>query len=146
MKLAARLTALLVIALLGACQRSPLSLPAPSDANAKVVVAFLNAYGRRDLDGMMRHLDEDAVFRGSGAPLPKPKIRDFFQTTFRKHPNLRVEVISVKVVQETIHAAVKVETDVIWADTWIFEMKNHKIHAYSLASGKRQVPRVTSSG
>src|SRR5512133_3557372 len=128
MKLAARLTVLLVIALLAACQRSPVSLPAPSDANAKVVVAFLTAYGRRDLD---------AVFRGSGAPLPKPKIRDFFQGTFRKYPNLRVEVGSVKVVQEAIHAAVKVETDVIWADTWIFEMKNHKIHAYALASGKR---------
>ncbi|GLH67416.1 nuclear transport factor 2 family protein [Geothrix edaphica] len=146
MKLAARLTALLVIALLAACQRSPISLPAPSDANAKVVVAFLTAYGRRDLDGMMRHLDEDAVFRGSGTPLSKPQIRAFFQATFRKHPNLRVEIGSVKVVQDTIQAAVKVETDVIWADTWIFEMRNHKIHAYSLASGRRQVTRVTSSG
>ena len=137
MKLAARLTALPVIAILAACQRSPLSLPAPSDANAKVVVAFLTAYGRRDLDVMMRYLDEDAVFRGSGAPLPKPKIRDFFQATCRKYPNLQVEVDSLKVVQGAIHASVKVQTDVIWADTWIFEMKNHKIHAYSLASGKR---------
>jgi ketosteroid isomerase-like protein len=136
MKLAARLIALPVVAILASCQRSPLSLPVPSDANTKVVVAFLTAYGRRDLDGMMRYLDEDAVFRGSGAPLPKPKIRDFFQATFRKYPNLRVEVGPVQVVQETIHAAVKVETDAIWADTWIFEMKNHKIHAYALASGK----------
>lgn len=137
MKHPARLLALPVIALLASCQRSPLSVPAPSDANAKVIVAFLNAYGRRDLDGMMRYLDEDAVFRGSGAPLPKPKIRDFFQATFRKYPNLRVEVASVEVVQGAIHAAVKVETDVIWADTWIFEMRDHRIHAYSLASGKR---------
>ncbi|WP_257310713.1 nuclear transport factor 2 family protein [Geothrix fuzhouensis] len=137
MKLAARLTALLVIAFLAACQRSPVSVPVPSDANAKVVVAFLTAYGRRDLDGMMRYLDEDAIFRGSGGSLPKPKIRDFFQSTFRKYPNLRVEVASVQVVQGTIHAAVKVETDVIWSDTWIFEMKNHKIRAYSLASGQR---------
>jgi ketosteroid isomerase-like protein len=125
------------MAMLAACQRSPLSLPAPSDANAKVVVAFLTAYGHRDLDGMMRYLDEDAVFLGSGTPLPKPKIRDFFQATFRKHPDLRVEVGSITVVQGTIHARVKVQTDVIWADTWIFDMRNHKIHAYSLASGKR---------
>jgi len=145
MKLAARFIALPMVAILASCQRSPLSLPAPSDANAKIVLGFLNAYGRQDLDGMMRYLDEDAVFRGSGAPLPKAKIRDFFQATFRKYPNLRVEVTSVTVIQGAVHAAVKVETDVIWADTWIFEMGNHKIHAYSLASGRRQVPRVTSS-
>ncbi|HEY3400111.1 MAG TPA: nuclear transport factor 2 family protein [Geothrix sp.] len=137
MKLAARLVALPVIAMLAACQRPSVSLPVPTDANTRAVVAFLTAYGHRDLDGMMRHLDEEAVFRGSGAPLPKPKIRDFFQTTFRKHPNLRVEVSSVRVVQGAIHAAVKVETDVIWADTWIFEMRNHKILTYSLASGRR---------
>jgi len=125
------------MAIMAACQRSPLALPAPSDANAKVVVAFLTAYGHRDLEGMMRYLDEDAVFLGSGTTLSKPKIRDFFQATFRKHPNLRVEVASLKAVQGAIHASVKVQTDVIWADTWIFEMKNHKIYAYSLASGRR---------
>ena len=137
MKLAARFAALLAIAMLAACQRPQASLAVPADANARVVAAFLADYGRRDLDGMMRHLDEEALFRGSGAPLPKPKIRDFFQTAFRKHPNLRVEVGSVKVVQDAIHAAVKVETDDIWADTWIFELRNHKILSYSLASGRR---------
>lgn len=136
-KLAARFIALLVIAMLAACQRPSASLPALADPNARVVVAFLADYGRRDLDGMMRHLDEEAVFHGSGPPLTKPKIRDFFQTTFRNHPNLRVEVGSVKVVQGAIHAEVKVETNVIWADTWIFELRNHKILSYSLASGRR---------
>jgi ketosteroid isomerase-like protein len=136
MNLAARFVALLAIAMLAACQRPQASLPVPADGNARVVVAFLADYGRRDLEGMMRHLDEAAVFRGSGAPLPKPKIRDFFQAAFRKHPNLRVEVGSVKVVQGAIHATVKVETDVIWADTWIFELRDHKILSYSLTSGR----------
>jgi hypothetical protein len=86
---------------------------------------------------MMRHLDEDATFLGPGVVLSKPQIRDFFQTTFRKHPNLRVEVGSLKVVQGTLRVSVKVETDAIWADIWIFELRNHKIHTYSLASGRR---------
>jgi ketosteroid isomerase-like protein len=145
-KPAGRLLALPLAVVLASCHRSPLPQPVPDDANARIVFRFLTAYSHRDLDGMMGCLEEDAVFRGSGTPLSKPQIRAFFQATFRKHPNLRVEIGSVKVVQDTIHAAVKVETDVIWADTWIFEMRNHKIHAYSLASGRRQVPRVTSSG
>ena len=143
LKLAARLIALPVVLFLVSCHPAPVSQPAPgshsapSDADAKAVLGFLNAYGHRDLDGMMRYLEEDAVFRGSGAALSKPQIRDFFQTAFQKHPKLRVEVGPLKKVQGTIHASVKVETEALWADTWIFEMKNHRIHAYSLASGKR---------
>ena len=137
MKFASRLILLPVVAILASCHRSPLFPPVPDDANARAVIGFLSAYGHRDLDGMMGYLDEDAVFRGSAVVLSKPQIRDFFQTTFRKHPNLRVEVGPVTMVQGTIHAAVKVETDAIWADTWIFEMRNHKIRAYSLASGRR---------
>lgn len=145
MKLAARFIALPVALLLASCHPTPSSQPGlqpssqpvPDDANARAVLGFLGAYGRRDLEGMMKCLDEEATFRGSGAALSKPQIRDFFQATFRKHPNLRVEVGSLKVVGAAIHASVKVETNVIWSDTWIFELRNHKIHSYSLASGRR---------
>ncbi|WP_243322786.1 nuclear transport factor 2 family protein [Geothrix sp. SG200] len=129
--------ALSMAVFLASCHPSPVSQPFPSDANAKIVLDFLNAYGRRDLEGMMRCLTEDAVFQGSGGTLSKPQIRAFFQTTFRKHPDLRVEVGTLTVVQGSIQARVKVQTDAIWSDTWIFEMRDHKIRAYSLASGKR---------
>ena len=133
----ARFIALPAAAILASCHSQPHSLPVPDDANTRIVLGYLIAYGHRDLDGMMKCLDEDATFLGSGAVLSKAQIRDFFQTSFRKHPNLRVEIGSLKVVQGTIHASVKVQTDVIWADTWIFEMRNHKIHRYSLTSGRR---------
>jgi SnoaL-like domain len=126
-----------VILLLASCQPAPHTLPVPDDANARAVLGFLRDYGRRDLEGMMKHLEEDAVFHGSGGDLSKAQIRDFFQASFRKHPNLRVEVGTLKVIQGAIHASVKVETDTIWADTWVFEMRGHKIRAYSLATGKR---------
>ena len=143
MKLATRLIALSGLMLLVACHPAPVSLagssanPAPSNADTEAVLAFLNAYGRRDLEAMMKHLDEDAVFRGSGSTLSKAQIREFFQTSFQKHPNLRVEIGPLTQAQGTIRVSVKVETNVIWADTWIFELNNHRIHAYSLASGKR---------
>jgi len=137
MELAARRIAVPVAVFLTSCHPSPLTHSVPSDMNAKAVLGFLSAYGHRDLEGMMNYLEEDAVFLRSGAVLSKRQIRDFFQTTIQKHPNLRVEVGPLKVMQGAIHASVKVETDTIWADTWIFEMRNHKIHAYSLASGKR---------
>jgi ketosteroid isomerase-like protein len=137
MKLAAGLIALPVAVLLVSCHPAPLSQPVSDDADARVVLKFLSAYANRDLEGMMRHLAEDAVFARSGSALTKPQIREFFQGSFRKHPNLRVEVGSVKVVQGVVHASVKVETTAIWTDTWLFEMKNHQIHRYSLASGKR---------
>lgn len=143
-----RLLALPAALLLASCHPGPVTRPnaspgastglsAPNEADAKTVQGFLAAYGRKDLDGMMRCLDEEAVFRGSGAPLTKAQIRDFFQASFQKHPNLRVEAGPLKEVQGTLRTAVKVQTESIWTDTWIFEMKNHKIHAYSLASGKR---------
>ena len=143
MKLAARLVAFSGLMLLVACHPAPVANPAasaeqaPSDADARAILGFLNAYGSRDLEGMMKHLDEEAVFRGSGGTLSKAQIRDFFQTSFQKHPNLRVEIGPLKEIRGTIHVSVKVETNAIWADTWIFELKNHRIHAYSLASGKR---------
>jgi hypothetical protein len=137
MGLAPRFLALSAAAFLASCHPAPLSHPVPDDANARTVLGFLNAYGRRDLDGMMGYLEEDAVFQGRGTTLSKPQIRDFFQTSFRKHPRLRVEVGSLKVIQGTIHADVRVETETIWADTWIFELRDHRIHRYSLASGKR---------
>lgn len=147
-KTSTRLLVLPCALLLASCHPSPVAqpmaqpgatvgLPAPNDADAKAVLGFLTAYGRKDLDGMMRCLDEEAVFRGSGVPLTKAQIRDFFQTTFQKHPNLQVEAGPLKAVQGTLRSTVKVQTEAIWTDTWIFEMKNHKIHAYSLASGKR---------
>ena len=126
---------LAILAGLGSCRPAPLAQPIPDNADTRAVMGFLEAYGRHDLDGMMRHLDEDAVFRGSGGTLPKPKIRDFFQATFRKHPNLKVEVGALRVVQGAVHAAVKVHADVTWSDTWIFELRNHRILAYGLASG-----------
>jgi SnoaL-like domain len=137
MKLAARFLALPAAVFLVSCHPSPLAQPVANDPDSRAVLGFLNAYGHRDLDGMMKYLDEGATFLGSGGILSKAQIRDFFQSSFRKHPNLRVEVGNLKAVQGAIHASVKVETDAIWADTWIFEMKNNKIHRYSLASGKR---------
>ena len=143
MKLATRLIAFSGLMLLVACHPAPVANPgstanpSPSDADAKAVLGFLNAYGHRDLEAMMKHLDEDAVFRGSGNTLSKAQIREFFQTSFQKHPNLRVEIGPLKEIRGTIRVSVKVETNAIWADTWIFELKNHRIHAYSLASGKR---------
>lgn len=126
-----------VIILLASCRPAALAPSAPDTPDTRAVLSFLEAYGRRDLDGMMRCLTEDAVFQGSGGTLAKPQIRAFFQNTFRKHPGLRVEVGTLTVVQGTIQARVKVQTDAIWSDTWIFEMRDHRIHAYSLASGKR---------
>ncbi|WLT32027.1 nuclear transport factor 2 family protein [Geothrix sp. PMB-07] len=150
MKTPARLLILPPALLLAACHPGPVAQPGtqpvPSTAttdpgidaaDAKAVRGFLEAYGRKDLDGMMGYLDEDAVFRGSGTPLTKPQIRDFFRVSFQKHANLRVEAEPLKQVQGTLRTRVKVQTEAIWTDTWIFEMKNHKIHAYSLASGKR---------
>jgi hypothetical protein len=143
MKLAARLLAVPVALCLASCHPTPVSQPvasakpAPVGADAETVLAFLNAYGRRDLEAMMKHLDEAAVFRGSGGTLSKAQIREFFQASFQKHPNLRVEIGPFTESRGTLRVSVKVETNVIWADTWIFELKNHRIHAYSLASGKR---------
>ena len=137
MKLAAWFIALPTTAVLVSCHPQPQSLPVPDEGDARVVRGFLEAYGHRDLDGMIRFLDEEATFLGTGAVLSKAQIRDFFQASFWKHPNLRVEVVSLRVVQGAIYASVKVQTDVIWADTWVFELRNHKIHQYSLASGRR---------
>lgn len=136
MKPATRLIALSAI-VLASCHPAPHALPAPEDANAKVVLAFLRAYGQRDLDGMMACLEDGATFVGTGSVLSKPQIREFFETSFRKHPNLRVEVGAVKVLEGTIRAGVRVETDRIWSDTWIFEVRGRKIHSYALASGRR---------
>lgn len=134
---ASRRLSLPLIAILVSCQPGPQTSPTSQGADAKAVLGFLRAYGRRDLDGMMRCLEEDAVFRGTEKTLSKAQIRDFFQASFQKHPNLQVEVGPLKDVQGTIHASVKVQTNAIWADTWIFEMRNHRIRAYWLASGMR---------
>jgi hypothetical protein len=136
MKPTTRLIALSA-ALLASCHPAPRSLPAPEDANAKVVLTFLQAYGQRDLDRMMACLEDDATFVGTGSVLSKPQIRDFFQATFRKHPNLRVEVGAVKVLPQTIRVEVRVETDRIWSDTWVFKVSDRKIRSYALASGRR---------
>lgn len=138
-----RLLALPAIAFLAACHPAPVTqppvsaTPAPNEADAKVVLGFLRAYGHRDLEAMMRCLDEEALFHGSGAPLTKPQIREFFQDSFQKHSTLRVDIGPLVEVQGTLQVRVKVETEAIWTDTWIFTLKNHKIHAYALASGKR---------
>jgi len=120
-----------------ACRPAALAPDAPDTADTRAVLGFLEAYGRRDLDGMMRFLTGDAVFRGSGRELSKPEIRAFFQSTFQKHPGLRVEIGALRVLQGAVHARVTVRTDSIWTDTWIFEMREHRIRAYSLASGRR---------
>ncbi|GLH73624.1 hypothetical protein GETHLI_21260 [Geothrix limicola] len=132
-----RLLALPALAFLVSCHPGPESTPFPADENTQTVQGFLRAYGRRDLEGMMGYLDDEATFVGTGVPLNKAQIRDFFQATFRKHPNLRVEVRALRVVQGRVHADVRVETDTAWADTWIFELRNRRIHRYSLASGTR---------
>ncbi|HJW73936.1 MAG TPA: hypothetical protein VJ486_14015, partial [Geothrix sp.] len=44
------------IALLVSCQPGPQSTPTIPEADARAVQGFLRAYGRRDLDGMMRYL------------------------------------------------------------------------------------------
>jgi len=137
MKHAASLLAVPVLALLASCRPATLAPSAPDTPDTRAVHAFLEAYGCRDLDGMMRVLTEDAVFRGSGGTLSKPQIRAFFQGTFRKHPGLHVEVGALTVVQGAVHVRVKVQTDAIWTDTWIFELREHRICAYSLASGGR---------
>lgn len=134
---AARSAALPVLAILVSCQPGPQSTPTIPAADAKAVLGFLAAYGRRDLDGMMRYLEEDAVFRGTETTLSKAQIREFFQASFQKHPNLQVEVGPLKEVQGTLQASVKVQTHAIWTDTWIFELRNHRIRAYWLASGIR---------
>jgi hypothetical protein len=134
---ALRRLSILAVAILLSCQPGPQTSPTIQAADAKAVLGFLGAYGRRDLDGMMRCLEEDAVFRGTDKTLSKAQIRDFFQASLQKHPNLQVEVGPLKDVQGTIHASVKVQTNAIWADTWIFEMRNHRILAYSFASGRR---------
>lgn len=134
---------LALVPLLLACHPRPVFQPAihaqptPNEADAKVIVGFLSAYGHRDLETMMRCLDEEAVFVGSGHPLTKPQIREFFQVAFQRHPNLRVEFGPLAELQGTIQVQVKVETSAIWTDTWIFTLKNHRIHSYALASAKR---------
>ena len=133
---ATRLT-ILSAALLASCHPAPRALPGPEDGNAKVVLAFLRAYGQRDLDGMMACLEDGATFVGTGSVLSKPQIRAFFEASFRKHPNLKVEVGAVKVLPATIRVSVRVETDIIWADTWIFDVRTRRIHSYTLASGRR---------
>ena len=137
MKLIARFLALPAAAFLVSCHPPTQAVPAPNVADARSVLGFLGAYGRHDLDGMMKYLDDEAVFLGTAGSLSKPQIRDFFQSSFRKHPRLRVEVGSLKEVQGAVHAVVKVETEAIWTDTWIFELRSHKIHRYSLASIRR---------
>lgn len=127
----------LLVAALPACRRPGTILAAPTDPDGRVVLAFLEAYGRRDLEGMMRLLEEDAVFRGSSGTLSKAQIRAFFQDTFRKHPGLRVEAGEVQSVQGRLQVRVRVHTDAAWSDVWIFEMRNHRIRAYGLASGQR---------
>ncbi len=137
MKRTAPYAAASAIILLASCRPAALAPATPDTPDTRAVLGFLEAYGRRDLDGMMRYLTEDAVFRGSGGTLTKPQIRAFFQATFRKHPDLRVEAGALTMVQGTVQARVKVQTNAIWTDTWIFELRDHRICAYSLASGNR---------
>ncbi len=137
MRLAARFLTLPLLAGLVSCHPPPRTTPTPSSADAKVVLGFLEAYGQRDLEGMSNCLADDAVFLGSAGSLSKPQIREFFRTAFRKHPKLRVEVISLRDAQGEVQAVVKVETEAIWTDTWIFELKNHRIHRYTLVSVRR---------
>jgi len=137
MKHLAPLAAISALALLVSCRPATLAPSSPDTPDTRAVLGFLEAYGHRDLDGMMRYLTEDAVFRGSGGTLSKAQIRTFFQGTFRRHPGLRVEVGALAMVQGTIRVRVQVQTDAIWTDTWIFEMRDHRIRAYSLASGGR---------
>lgn len=133
----APLLALAALVGLLACRPASLAPGTPNTGDTRAVLGFLEAYGRRDLDGMMRLLTEDAVFRGSDRDLAKPELRAFFQSTFRRHPDLRVEVGALRVVPGAVHVRVTVRTDAIWTDTWIFELKDHRIRAYALASGKR---------
>jgi SnoaL-like domain len=134
---AARLISLPVAAFLISCHPAPQAVPARASADARVVLDFLEAYGHRDLDRMMACLAEDAVFLGTGATLSKPQIRAFFQASFQKHPGLRVEVGAPTEAPGAIQVRVKVQAEAIWEDTWIFEVRNHLIRSYRLASGRR---------
>ena len=133
MTVAPRLVALSALVLMAGCHTAPATNPAQSDPDFKAVLGFFNAYSNRDLDEMMKFLDEGALFQGPGTTLTRQQIRDFFQKTLQKYPNLKIETGSPKRVQNTIQVSVKVETNSISINTWIFEMNSQKIHSYSVA-------------
>jgi ketosteroid isomerase-like protein len=126
----------LPVLLLASCHPAPQVQPAPEGAEARVVRTFLQAYGRRDLEGMMACLADEATFVGTGSVLSKAQIRDFFQASFQKHPKLRVEVGELTVLPGRVQVRVRVETEVVWADTWIFEVRDRRIRSYRLAAGR----------
>lgn len=131
--------ALAALVLLAACQRppvaSPATSPAQSDPDLKAVLGFFDCYSRRDLEGMMSYLDEGALFQAPGQTMNKQQIRNYFQATLQKYPKLRVEAAPPRRIQNTIQVSVKVETNVISVNTWVIDMKNGRIRAYSFAPG-----------
>ena len=138
MSAATRFSALTAMILLVACQPSLVTVPAPvTDPDVKAVLGFFSAYGNRDLEGMMKHLDEAVLFRAPGSTLNKQQLRDYFQGTLQKYPQLRVEAEAPTRVQDMLQVRVKVETNAISVNTWIIDMKHGKILSYSFAPSPR---------
>ncbi len=138
MNAATRFSALTAMTLLLACQPSPVTVPAPvTDPDIRAVLGFFSAYGSRDLEGMMKHLDEAVLFHAPGSTLNKQQLRDYFQGTLQKYPKLQVEAEAPQRVQNTIQVRVKVETNAISVNTWIIDMKHGKIISYSFAPSPR---------
>jgi len=123
---------------MAACRSSLTTYPELKDPDARVVIGFLEHYQRHDLDGMMNDMDEGAVFHGSDSTLNKQQIKSFLQQSLEKHPGLRIEFGPPRRIQDTLQVNVRLENNLIAQATWIFVVKNHKIHAYSIQpSGTR---------
>lgn len=136
MKLRFRLLALSAVVLLAACHSAMATYPELKDRDSRVVIDFLDHYKHHDIDGMMTELNDDAEFRGSGSTLNKPQIKRFFQQALKKHPDLRIEFGPPQRVRGTVQVQVQREDSSITRATWIFVLKNNKIHSYSIQPGE----------
>ena len=56
---------------MGSCRPVPLAHPAPDQADCRIALGFRETYSRHDLEGTMRHLDEDDMFMGTTDVLTK---------------------------------------------------------------------------
>ena len=137
MKRPALLLAIPVLAPLASCRPAALAPDAPATADTRAVLGFPAPSRRRALDGLHRLLTGAPALRASGRAPSHPRPPAPPPAPPQKHPGLRVEIGALRVLQGAVHARVTVRTDGIWTDTWIFEMREHRIRAYSLASGRR---------
>lgn len=136
MSVAGRGVLLPALLLLGACHPPAGTVPA-ADPGLRTVQAFFRAYGRRDLEGLMRCLAADATFQGTGGTLDRAQIQAFFQRTFQAHPDLQVEAGTPARAGGTIRVRVQVQTGTAAVQTWVFEMAGPLIRTYRLELGAR---------